>query len=142
MQRALQLAERAARHNEVPVGAVLVSGNRLLGEGHNRPVSDHDPTAHAEIIALRDAGRRAGNYRFPGTTLYVTLEPCPMCAGALVHARVSRVVAATRDPRGGAAGSVLDVFAPGLFNHDVQFECGLHQPEASELLRAFFRSRR
>ena len=142
MRHALALAETAAGLGEVPVGAIVVRDGCIMGRGHNAPIGQSDPTAHAEIIALRDAARRVGNYRLPGATLYVTLEPCPMCAGAIVHARVARVVAATADPRGGAAGSVLDVFAPGQFNHDVRYEMGICQEESAALLRGFFRARR
>lgn len=142
MRQALAEAERAKVCGEVPVGAVLVRSGRLLGRGHNQPVLSSDPSAHAEIQALRDAARRVGNYRLPGSTLYVTLEPCPMCAGAILHARVARVVAATPDPRGGAAGSVVDLFAAGQFNHTVDYTCGLLGEHAADKLRTFFRSRR
>ncbi len=139
---ALRLADRAGAMDEVPVGAVLVAGDRLIGCGHNRPIQACDPTEHAEISALRDAAQRSGNYRLPGTTLYVTLEPCPMCAGALIHARVSRVVAAAADPRTGAAGSRVSLFQPGLFNHDVTYSCGLMAEQSSIVLRRFFKRRR
>ena len=142
MRRALELAATAATRGEVPVGAVVVRDGRVIGQGHNAPIGRHDPSAHAEIMALRDAAARVENYRLPGATLYVTLEPCPMCAGAIVHTRVSRVVAAALDPRGGAAGSVMDVFAAGQFNHDVKYESGVCGEESAQLLRAFFRARR
>jgi len=143
MQRALELARHAQEgHAEVPVGAVLVANCEIVGEGWNRSISDNDPSAHAEVMSLRDAGRRLGNYRFPGTTLYVTLEPCPMCSGALVHARVARVVFAADDPKSGAAGSVFDTLISAKHNHRIVVERGLHADEAGELLRAFFRSRR
>ena len=142
MQRALALAQQAAALGEVPVGAVLVRAGQVVGEGHNRPIRHADPSAHAEIVALRDAASREDNYRLPGTTLYVTLEPCPMCAGALIHARVSRVVAAAPDPRGGAAGSVVNLFAQGLFNHQVEYQQGLLEPQSATMLRSFFRARR
>jgi len=140
MRRALALAERASAEGEVPVGAVLVRDDEVLGEGWNRPIGEHDPSAHAEIMALRQAGRRVRNYRLPGSTLYVTLEPCPMCAGALVHARVERVVYGAPDPKGGACGSVFDLLpSDARFNHRVECAGG---EECSSLLRDFFRQRR
>jgi tRNA(adenine34) deaminase len=143
MHRALSLAERAAAQGEVPVGAVLVKDGNILGEGWNRPIAEKDPSAHAEILALRNAGRRLGNYRFPGTTLYVTLEPCPMCAGALVHARVERVVYGASDPKGGACGSAFDLLpSDHRFNHRTDCDGGVLAAECGELLRAFFRERR
>lgn len=143
MRRALELARQAEQEGEVPVGAVLVKEGRIVGEGWNRPIAGHDPTAHAEIQALRDAARNLANYRLPGTTLYVTLEPCPMCAGAIVHARVGRVVYAASDPRGGAAGSVFDLLpTDSRFNHRTECQGGVEAEAASELLRAFFRARR
>lgn len=142
MRRALTLAAQAADVGEVPVGAILVRDGQILGHGHNQPIRAADPSAHAEIVALRDAASRVANYRLPGTTLYVTLEPCPMCAGALLHARVARVVAAAPDPRGGAGGSVVDLFTDGLFNHRIEYQQGLLEPCSAALLRGFFRSRR
>ncbi|MEW7978686.1 MAG: tRNA adenosine(34) deaminase TadA [gamma proteobacterium symbiont of Phacoides pectinatus] len=143
MQRAYQLAQQAAEQGEVPIGAVVVRDGAIIGEGGNRPIGDHDPTAHAEVVALRDAARRVGNYRLPGTILYVTLEPCPMCAGAMVHARVGRVVYAASDPRSGAAGSVFDLLpSDGRFNHRTEAEGGLLAEACGELLRDFFRRRR
>ncbi len=143
MDHALGLARRAMAAGEVPVGALVVCEGRIVGEGWNRPVGTHDPTAHAEIVALRDAGIRLGNYRLSGSTLYVTLEPCPMCAGAIVHARVKRVVYGTTDPKGGAAGSVFDLLPTDhRFNHRVEVEGGLLQAECAELLQKFFRQRR
>ncbi len=143
MRQAMALARRAEAEGEVPVGAVLVLDGEVIGEGWNRPITGNDPTAHAEIIALRDAGQRMKNYRLPGTTLYVTLEPCPMCAGAIIHSRVSRVVFGAVDPKGGAAGSVFRLLpSDNRFNHYVQAEGGVLAGECAELLRAFFRSRR
>ncbi|TAN07525.1 MAG: tRNA adenosine(34) deaminase TadA [Rhodanobacteraceae bacterium] len=143
MQRALALAVHARdAENEIPVGAVLVLGGSVAGEGWNRNITLSDPTAHAEICALRDAGRRVGNYRLPRSTLYVTLEPCVMCAMALVHARVARVVYAATDPKAGAAGSVFDTLISEQHNHRVQVEGGLLAEAASRLLRDFFRSHR
>jgi len=142
MRRALVLAGRAEVEHEVPVGAVLVSGGQLLAEGFNRPVRDCDPTAHAEIVALRAGGRRLRNYRLADTTLYVTLEPCSMCAGALVHARVGRLVFGARDPRTGAAGSALALLQSPVHNHRVAITAGVLEHECGEQLRAFFRQRR
>jgi tRNA(adenine34) deaminase len=143
MRRALQLARQAEAAGEVPVGAVLVRDGRIIGEGYNQPIGRHDPTAHAEIVALRAAGKAEANYRLPGSTLYVTLEPCPMCAGAIVHARVARVVFAASDPRSGAAGSVFDLLpSDQRFNHRTACEGGLLETQAAELLRAFFRRKR
>lgn len=143
MQRAIQLARQAEAHGEVPVGAVLVRDGEIVGEGWNQPIGACDPSAHAEIMALRDAGQRLENYRLTDSTLYVTLEPCPMCAGAIVHARVGRVVFAARDPRGGAAGSMFDLLpSDERFNHLTACEGGLLAAEAGEMLRDFFRARR
>jgi len=143
MRRALELAQHAAdEHEEVPVGAVLVSAGEIVGEGWNRTIGLHDPSAHAEIIALRDAGARSRNYRLPGTTLYVTLEPCIMCAGAIVHARVGRLIYAADDLKTGAAGSVFDILVSDRHNHRVQVEKGLCSVESGDLLRKFFRRRR
>jgi tRNA(adenine34) deaminase len=142
IERALALAEAAARQGEVPVGAVLVLGGEIVGEGWNRPIASADPTAHAEIVALRAAAARVGNYRLPGSTLYVTLEPCAMCSGALLHARVARVVFAAHDPRTGAAGSVLDVLNTERLNHRVQIRGGVLGATAGAALQAFFKARR
>jgi len=143
MRRALELARQAEAAGEVPVGAVLVRDGRIIGEGYNQPIGRHDPTAHAEVMALRAAGEKAHNYRLPDSTLYVTLEPCPMCAGAIVHARVGRVVFAASDPRSGAAGSVFDLLpSDKRFNHYTACEGGLLADESSQLLRDFFRARR
>jgi tRNA(adenine34) deaminase len=143
MRRALDLAERAAADGEVPVGAVLVRNGEVIGEGWNCPIGTHDPSAHAEIRALRDAGQRIGNYRLPNSTLYVTLEPCPMCASALVHARVGRVVYGATDPKGGACGSVFDLLpSDWRFNHATAVTAGVLAEACSERLRAFFRERR
>ena len=142
MERALALAREAAAAGEVPVGAVLVRDGALVAEGHNRPIADHDPTAHAEIVALRAAGRRLANYRLPGTILYVTLEPCTMCVGALVHARVQRLVFGAPDPRTGAAGSVIDLARAPFHNHRLAVTGGVLAEASAELLRDFFRRRR
>lgn len=143
MRRALLLAERAEAQGEVPVGAVLVLDGEILGEGWNRPIADKDPSAHAEILALRDAGRRVGNYRFPGSSLYVTLEPCVMCAGAVIQARVQEVLYGAADPKGGACGSVFDLLpSDGRFNHQTACHGGILASECGDLLRDFFRARR
>jgi tRNA(adenine34) deaminase len=142
MRHALCLAQRAADEGEVPVGAVIVRDNSLLAEGWNRPITSHDPTAHAEIQALRAAGLAAGNYRLPDSTLYVTLEPCVMCAGAIVHARVKRVVFAAPDPRVGAAGSAFSLLDNERFNHMVAVQGGVLAEECGELLKGFFKARR
>lgn len=143
MQRALDVADGAEAAGEVPVGAVIVDAEgRLLAEGSNRVITDADPTAHAEIVALRRAAAKLGNYRLPGSTLYVSLEPCAMCAGALVHARVERVVFATRDPRAGASGSVFDILDHPMLNHRCRVDEGVLGDVAAERLRRFFRARR
>ena len=143
MQQALKLAQRAEKAGEVPVGAVLVLDDEIVGEGWNQPISSHDPTAHAEIVALRNAARQLANYRLPETTLYVTLEPCPMCAGAIVHARVKRVVYAARDPKSGAAGSVFDLLpSDQRFNHFTEVDQGILAEHSAELLSGFFKKRR
>ncbi len=143
MQRALDVAEDAEAAGEVPVGAVIVDAQgELLAEGANRVITDADPTAHAEIVALRRAATRLGNYRLPGSTLYVTLEPCAMCAGALVHARVERVVFAARDPRAGASGSVFDILDHPMLNHRCRVDEGVLGDIAADRLRGFFRARR
>jgi tRNA(adenine34) deaminase len=143
MLRALDLAVHARdADGEVPVGAVLVLDGAIAGEGWNRNITLNDPSAHAEIGALRDAGQRLGNHRFPGATLYVTLEPCAMCAMALVHARVARVVYAARDPKTGAAGSVFDTLTSDRHNHRIEVQGGLLADASATLLRDFFRARR
>ena len=147
MRQALQLAHHAAVHQEVPVGALLIDpqrplGLQLLAQGWNQPITACDPTAHAEIIALRLAAQRVGNYRLLGSTLYVTLEPCAMCAGALVQARVARVVYGAGDSRNGACGSVFDVLRSPTLNHQAQITAGVLAADCAELLRRFFRARR
>jgi tRNA(adenine34) deaminase len=142
MQLALALAERARNAGEVPVGAVLVRDGELLAEGWNQPISTNDPTAHAEIVALRAAGEKIGNYRMVDTTLYVTLEPCVMCMGAIVHARVKRLVFGAADPKRGAAGSALQLADAGFLNHRVEVEGGVLGEKCADLLREFFRGRR
>lgn len=144
MRHALELAARAEREDdEVPVGAVLVSADgEVLGEGWNRNIAEHDPTAHAEIVAMRQAGRRLGNHRLLGATLYVTLEPCAMCAMAMVHARIARLVFGAADPKTGAAGSVFDLLADPRHNHRVVVQGGVLGAEAGARLTAYFRNKR
>jgi tRNA(adenine34) deaminase len=142
MRRAIELARQAEAAGEVPVGAVIVRGNEIIGEGFNRPISQRDPTAHAEMIALRAAAALSDSYRLTGTTLYVTLEPCAMCAGAMVHARVERLVYAAPDPRAGAAGSVFNVVRSPALNHRLDVDGGVLGEECGALLRNFFLARR
>lgn len=142
MAQALDLAQQAAAAGEVPVGAVLVRGEALIGAGWNQPIGACDPTAHAEVLALRAAAARVGNYRLVDSTLYVTLEPCPMCAGALVQARVARVVFGAVDPRAGAAGTVFNVLQSARLNHRAEVTGGVLAEGCGTLLRDFFRARR
>lgn len=138
----MALASEAALRGEVPVGAVVVQDNAIVGRGGNAPIAHNDPTAHAEIAALRDAGRTLGNYRLAGCSLYVTLEPCVMCAGAMMHARIKRLVFGARDPKTGAAGSVVDLFAEARLNHHTEVEGGMRSDECGALLSQFFAARR
>jgi tRNA(adenine34) deaminase len=142
MQQALDQAKLAAAAGEVPVGAVLVRDGQVISIGFNQPISSSDPSAHAEMMALRAAAHDESNYRLPGTTLYVTLEPCTMCAGAMLHARVERVVFGAADPKTGAAGSVLNVFSEKQINHQTQVEGGIMSEECGQILRDFFKERR
>lgn len=142
MREALALARAAGAADEVPVGALVVLDGQVVGRGFNRPIGGHDPTAHAEIMALRDAAQRLGNYRLAGCTLYATLEPCAMCAGAIMHARIARVVFAAADPKTGACGSVVDLFAQPRLNHHAQVEGGVLAEESAALLSSFFAARR
>ena len=142
MQEALDQAKLAAMAGEVPVGAVLVRDGKIISRGFNQPISNSDPSAHAEMMALRAAAHIESNYRLPGTTLYVTLEPCIMCAGAMLHARVERVVFGATDPKTGAAGSVLNVFSEKQINHQTQVEGGIMDDECGQILRDFFKGRR
>ena len=142
MRVALAEAKVAAAADEVPVGAVLVQNGGIVGRGLNRPVQDHDPTSHAEVLALREAAGAMRNYRLPGTTLYVTLEPCPMCVGAMLHARVARLVFGAYDPKSGAAGSVIDLCSDRKLNHRIEVNGGLMEQECGALLRDFFAKRR
>jgi tRNA(adenine34) deaminase len=142
MRSAFALAQAAGERGEVPVGAVVVLDGQIVGQGANAPIASHDPSAHAEMLALRDAAQRLGNYRLPGATLYVTLEPCAMCAGAIIHARISRVVFGANDNKTGAAGSVIDLFAEARLNHHAQVESGVLAEDCGKLLSAFFAERR
>ena len=142
MAQALELARTAGAAGETPVGAVVTHNGIVVGAGHNRSIADHDPSAHAEMLALRAAGLRLGNYRLPGATLYATLEPCPMCVGALIHARVARVVFGAHDPKTGALGGALNLAAHESHNHRFEVLGGVLAEAAAELLRAFFRERR
>ena len=143
MNEALVLAREAAACDEVPVGAVVVDGEGVIdGRGCNRPIGRHDPTANAEIVALRDAAAKLGNYRLPGCTLYVTLEPCVMCVGAMLHARIARVVFGARDPKTGACGSVVNLFAEERLNHHAEIIGGVLAEECGALLSGFFAARR
>ena len=138
MLKALELAQKASDLGEVPVGAVIVRGGVIIGEGFNQPVSRHDATAHAEIVALRDAGNNSGNYRLPGSTIYVSIEPCTMCVGALIHARIGTVVFGAREPKAGALISNLQLTEQAHFNHKVEIKEGILAEECSNLLIEFF----
>jgi len=142
MALALQLARQAEAAGEVPVGAVVVHDGQVIGRGSNAPISETDPTAHAEVEALREAAKVMGNYRLPEATLYVTLEPCPMCAGAMVHARVNRLVYGCADSRSGAAGSVYDIACSDKLNHKLEISGGVLETECRQMLQGFFRARR
>ncbi len=142
MGQALELARQAGAAGEVPVGALVVHEAEVVGRGWNQPIGRHDPTSHAEIMALRDAADRLGNYRLPGCTLYVTLEPCAMCAGAIMHARIARVVFGARDPKTGVAGSVIDLFAEARLNHHASVAGGVLAGPCGALLSSFFAARR
>ena len=142
MQQAIEQARLAALAGEVPVGAVLVRDGQVISTGFNKPITNHDPSAHAEMLALRQAADAEQNYRLPGTTLYVTLEPCTMCAGAMLHARVDRIVYGAPDPKTGAAGSVVDVFAFKQINHQTSVNGGIMAEECGQLLKTFFKERR
>ncbi|WP_038010654.1 tRNA adenosine(34) deaminase TadA [Thauera sp. 63] len=142
MRAAMEQALQAGACDEVPVGAIVVLNGEIVGRGFNQPIGRHDPTAHAEIMALRDAGARLGNYRLPGCELYVTLEPCAMCSGAIMHARIARVVYGARDPKTGVAGSVLDLFAETRLNHHAEIEGGVLADECGRMLSSFFAARR
>jgi tRNA(adenine34) deaminase len=142
MQQAIEQAQLAAIAGEVPVGAVSVRDGQVISKAFNKPITNHDPSAHAEMLALRQAALAEQNYRLPGTTLYVTLEPCAMCAGAMLHARVDRIVFGAPDPKTGAAGSVVDLFAMKQINHQTSIEGGIMGDECGQLLKNFFKERR
>ncbi|WP_372781723.1 tRNA adenosine(34) deaminase TadA [Litorivivens sp.] len=142
MRHALALAREAERLGEVPVGAVLVRGGELLAEGFNQPISSNDPTAHAEVVVLRNAAKAVSNYRLPGTTLYVTVEPCTMCAGSLIHARVSRLVYGAPEPRAGAVASQLQILSQPFYNHRMEVEGGVLAEECATLMSDFFANKR
>lgn len=142
MDEALRQARRGCREGEVPVGAVVVHEGKIVSRAHNRPLHLNDPSAHAEILALRRAGRKLGNYRLPGCALYVTIEPCAMCVGAIVQARIGRLIVGALDPKAGACGSVLAVLNNQKLNHRVVFDSGILQAECAAILREFFRKRR
>jgi tRNA(adenine34) deaminase len=142
MQAALALATQAANAGEVPVGAVVVKDGQIIGRGHNQPIASHDPSAHAEMVALRQAAQALGNYRLAGCTLYVTLEPCAMCSGAILHSRLDHVIYGAREARTGAAGSVIDLFANRQLNSHTAIDGGIAAPESSALLARFFATRR
>ncbi|MGH8801709.1 MAG: tRNA adenosine(34) deaminase TadA [Casimicrobiaceae bacterium] len=142
MSEAIALAEAALARGEVPVGAIVVCDGRIVGRGGNAPIARSDPTAHAEIVALRDAAAALGNYRLPGCELFATLEPCAMCAGAILHARLARIVFGASDPRTGACGSVVDLFATGELNHHTRVEGGVAAERCAALLSEFFTGRR
>lgn len=142
MQQALALAQQAAQAGEVPVGAVVVKDGTIIGRGSNAPIGTHDPTAHAEIRAMRDAAQHLGNYRLIDCTLYVTLEPCAMCSGAIQHARIARLVYGASDPKTGACGSVIDLMSEPKLNHHTEVSSGILAEECGSLLSAFFKSRR
>lgn len=142
MARAFKLAQQAESYNEIPVGAVVVANDEVIGEGFNQSIMLNDPSAHAEMLAIRQAGQKINNYRMLGCTLYVTLEPCPMCAGLLVHSRINRLVYATKDEKTGAAGSLLDLVNHPSLNHQIEVNEGVMAQECSHLLSAFFKRRR
>ncbi|WNO11583.1 tRNA adenosine(34) deaminase TadA [Teredinibacter sp. KSP-S5-2] len=142
MQQALLLAEKANQINEVPVGALIVKNNEVIGEGYNRPITDHDPTAHAEICALRAAAQTVQNYRMPGTTMYITIEPCSMCLGAIIHARIDRLVFGALEPKAGVLQSNPELISSGIFNHSLEWTGGVLAEECTAIIQQFFQRRR
>jgi len=142
MRMAIEQAQLAAQAGEVPVGAVLVKDSQVIAKAFNKPIANHDPSAHAEMLTLREAALAQENYRIPGGTLYVTLEPCAMCSGAMLHARIDRLVYGAPDPKTGAAGSVIDLFASKQINHQTSVDGGIMSEECGQLLRDFFKGRR
>ncbi len=142
MQQALQLAQKAADEDEVPVGAIIVKDNKLIAEGWNQPIQNHDPSAHAEMMAIRNAGQFLKNYRLIDTTLYVTLEPCSMCVGAMIHARVGQLVYGASDLKTGATGSAINLIHDSIHNHKVEVLAGVLEPECKQILQSFFKLKR
>jgi tRNA(adenine34) deaminase len=142
MIRALELAQQAADRGEVPVGAVVVRNGEIIGQGHNQPIASHDPTAHAEIMAMRDASKNLSNYRLTGCDIYVTIEPCTMCVGAMVHARIRQIFFGALEPRAGALTSQLQLMEDGRFNHSILWEGGILADQCASVLRDFFRQKR
>ena len=142
MQYALQLAKKSEERDEVPVGAIIVYKNKIIGEGWNQPISSNNPTAHAEIMALQDAGEKIGNYRLLDSTMYVTLEPCVMCAGAMVHARIAKLVYAVDDQKTGACGSVFNMIQAEELNHNTEIKKGVLEKECQALIKNFFKEKR
>lgn len=142
MQIAIELAKQAAKEDEVPVGAILVQDNEIIGKGWNQSIQKHDPTAHAEIMAIRSAGKRLANYRLPNTKLYVTLEPCSMCVGAIIHARIAELIFAANDQKTGAVNSAISLLQHPTHNHKIKITAGVMQSECSTLLKSFFKQRR
>ena len=142
MTHALRLAEKARAMGEVPVGCVIIKDNRVIAEGWNQPIAHHDPSAHAEVMAIRAAGQSLENYRLPDTTLYVTLEPCTMCAGLMIHARIKRVVFGTSEPKTGACGSMFSVIPDDKHNHNLEVQGGILQDKCSEIIKRFFAEKR
>ena len=142
MKVAINEANLAMNENEIPVGSVLVLNEKIIAKAHNQPIGNNDPTAHAEIQVLRKAGKQQKNYRLVGSTLYVTLEPCAMCFGAMVHARIERIVFGAKDPKTGVCGSCMNLNEPNFFNHKISITSGILEKESSELLKLFFKSRR
>ena len=142
MKRALELAQQAADRGEVPVGAVVVRNGEIIGQGHNQPIASHDPTAHAEIMAMRDASKNLSNYRLTGCDIYVTIEPCTMCVGAMVHARIRQIFFGALEPRAGALTSQLQLMEDGHFNHSILWEGGILADQCATVLRDFFRQKR
>jgi tRNA(adenine34) deaminase len=142
MREAVAEASRAASKQEVPVGAIVVLDGKIVGRGHNQPIASKDPTAHAEVLAIREAARAVGAYRLPGAILYVTLEPCLMCVGAIIHARIATIKYGARDEKAGALGSVYDIGRDGRLNHRIEVFGGLMEDECAEMLREFFKQRR
>ena len=142
MKLAIEEAIKAEKKGEVPVGAIIVLNNRIIAKAHNSPISKNDPTAHAEVLAIRNASKKLQNYRLPGTTLYVTLEPCAMCLGAVIHARINRIVFGTSDPKSGVCGSTANLTSEAFFNHKIIVNGGILEQDCKQILQSFFKLRR